>query len=382
MTTTFKLTAGATTYELAIDGTVATDTGAFGTWSIDGTNQIVLKPSAGGAGIAISAVWKFNESNQLCLYQGTTLALNFHSATVRPQYRLANNLLEVRPSQTSSFDFRLTCKWEIDDKVNLKATMGTAVSLIDGFADDKKSRFVYWFKDKQAAGAAPYLLVFSGEWQRDESVKDAVRLKFKYGSGANAGTLQLPADARVDPLSNQLYIEYKKDGVARSIGMRGSVQISKSADLIFTIAQQSTTAGGIITKETLVTVQTSFQFNKLKGNLELYVGKTVTPTTQKLVLRGDFALTVGQAGLTINFDYEKESGSGQRTRTAIAVDGTFALADNGAKVTFKYKQDGTNKVFTTEISNVKLGKVRLEGGLNITTTGGQKGVYGFIGISF
>ena len=382
MATNFKLTSGATTYSLGIDGRVTTEAGDFGTWSTDASNQIVLKPAAGGAAIPVSVIWKFNDSNQLCLYQGTTLALNFHSASIRPQYRLADNVLQVRPSQNHSFEFALTCKWEIDDKVNLKATIGTTVSLIDGWADDKKSRFVYWFRDKQATGSAPYLLVFSGEWQRDDSVKDAVRLKFNYGSGANAGTLKLPAEAQIDPLSNQLYLEYSKEGVARSIGLRGSVKIGQNTDLIFSIAQQTTAAGGVITKETAITVQTTFQFNKLKGNLELYVGRTVTPTTQKLVLHGDFALTIGQSGLTVNFDYEKESGSGQRTRTAIAVDGTFALANNGATVIFKYKQEGTNKSFSTAISNLKLGKVRAEAGLNVMTSGGKKGVHGFIGVSF
>ena len=46
--TTFTLSSGATTYTLAIDGTVATDAGAFGTWNVDASNQIVLKPSSGG----------------------------------------------------------------------------------------------------------------------------------------------------------------------------------------------------------------------------------------------------------------------------------------------------------------------------------------------
>ena len=65
-----------------------------------------------------------------------------------------------------------------------------------------------------------------------------------------------------------------------------------------------------------------------------------------------------------------------------STDGTFALADNGATVKFKYKQDGATKTFTTEIANVKLGKARLEGGLNLATSGGSKGIYGFLGVRF
>ena len=58
------------------------------------------------------------------------LALNFHSATLRPQFRLADNVLDVRPSQNASFEFALTCRWEIDASVKLKTTIGTTVSLI------------------------------------------------------------------------------------------------------------------------------------------------------------------------------------------------------------------------------------------------------------
>jgi hypothetical protein len=101
------------------------------------------------------------------------------------------------------------------------------------------------------------------------------------------------------------------------------------------------------------------------------------------VVRGAFALTIGQAGLTINFDYEKESGTGQLTRTVIAVDGTFAIGTDGATVKFKYKQNGANKTFETQVSNLKLGKARLEGGLNLRMADGkEKSVYAFIGVSF
>jgi len=377
---TFNLTSSGKTYVISTDGSVSTTDGLFGNWSTNSANQIVIKKTGGSTSVKIDSDWKFNASNQLCLQQGGQDVFNFASGGARPRYRMANNVLQIRPSADFSFEFTLHCKWELDGQINLKVTVGKAASTLDGWVDDKKSRFIYWFRDKQAVGA-PYALEFSGAWERDHTTAQEVRLVFKYEAEGVKGAFSLPSKAIVDAARNHLYLEYQKSGVTRRIEMRGSLEISDNFDLIFTISQQTNSAGGVVTKETRIEVETTFKFDNLSGSLELYVGKTVTATTQKLVIGGAFKISFGDNGLDLNFSYSKSAGIGQPAAIAIAVGGSFTWNSGKGALAFSYEKDGSKQTVTVQ-SNFLLGDVRTEIGLNITKDGQQYGIYGFLGISW
>ena len=376
----FNLTSDGKSYAIDTDGSVSTSVGPFGTWTTNADNQIVVKKTTGGASLKIDVGWQFNASNQLCLFQGSEQIFNFASGGARPRYRLANNVLQIRPSGSLSFEFFLYGKWELDDKINLKVTIGKLASKLEGWADDKKSRFIYWFRDKQVLGA-PYSLDFSGAWERDEKVNNEIRLVFNFEAEGTKGRFVLPGRALVDSARNLLYLEYQKDGVTRRIEMRGSLEISKDLDLIFTISRQTNAAGGVLTKETQIAVKTTFTFDNLSGGLELFVGKAVTPTSQKFAIGGAFKATFGDRGLDLHFSYAKTSELGRPAVVAIAANGCFTWNSEKNLVEFSYEREGGMQKLTLK-SNFMLGNVRTEVGLNITKDGKQYGVYGFLGLSW
>lgn len=380
--TTFKVSSGSSTYNLGTDGSVTTAAGAFGTWGTNASGQIVVKKTDGSVLSPIDVAWQFDKNNQLCVAQSGQPVFNFTAGGARPQFRLASNVLQVRPNNSISFEFALHCKWSIDANVNLSVTIGTTSSTLNGWADDKKSQFIYWFRDKQSV-SAPYALIFGGSWNRDPSAANEIHLKFDYVADGIQSSFSLPAVAKVDKLSNQLYLEYSKEGMARSIALRGSVQVTSAMDLVFTISQQTSSDGGVITKQTDIQVATTFQFNNLTGNLELLVGKVNNPAThaQSIAIGGHFSTLIGANGLDINFNYEKVSGSGVPTKAALALAGSFKTDQNG-KVVFSYKKDGAQQSLNLDWSDLTLGPVRVEGGLNVSKDGTQKGVYGFLGLSW
>ena len=366
--TTFNLTSGGKTFIMNTDGTVAAATGPVGTWTTNATNQILVKKSAGGADEKIDVGWEFNASNQLCLKQGQQIVFNFTTG-VRPLLRLADNILQVRPNPGFSFEFPLQCKWEVDAQINLKVTIGTATSTISGWVDDKKSRFIYWFRDKQGSNI-PYALEFSGAWERDTSKPDEIKLIFKFNAAGTQQTFTLPHRAVVNAAQNQLFISYQKDGVMRRIEFRGSVEVSSNLDLIFTIARQTTSNGGVVTQETTIAVAATFEFDNLKGGLAFFVGKTVTDNTQKLVISGQVNVVFGNAGLDLNFNYSKVGGTGQTAVVALALNGKFTWDQGKSALIFAYQRNGQVQTLSLA-SKFTLGEVRSEIGLNITKDGQQ-----------
>ena len=216
---------------------------------------------------------------------------------------------------------------------------------------------------------------------RDDSATKEIRLIFKFQAEGVKGTFSLPSKAIVDATRNHLYLEYQKSGITRRIEMRGSLEISDNFDLIFTISQQTNSAGGVITKETRIEVETTFKFDNLSGSLELFVGKTVTTTTQKLVIRGAFKISFGDNGLDLNFSYSKSSTASQPAVVAIALSGSFSWNQGKGVLSFSYQKEGSKQSLIIQ-TNFMLGDVRTEAGLNITKDGKEYGVYGFLGLSW
>ena len=151
----FNIVSNNKTYTINTDGTVSTVEGKFGTWNTNADNQLVIKKDGANSSIKVDVDWKFNGSNQLVLQQGGQDLYNFHSGGARPRMRLSENVLQIRPSSDFSFEFALHSQWELDAKVNLKVTIGKASSVLDGWADDKKSRVMYRLRGKKAGKVAP-----------------------------------------------------------------------------------------------------------------------------------------------------------------------------------------------------------------------------------
>ncbi len=373
----FNLTSGANNYTLDTDGTFSLAGGTSGKWSVHDSGDVRLQ-AAGAADVRIPVAWSFTADNQLIVKQGATLAFNFHTAGLSPLFRLAANVLEVRPSIAQSFEFTVPFTWKLEANCNLTAQLGATQSTLDGFVDDKRGRMVFFFSDKKRP-SSQYFLVFSGEWSRsaDPAHADQIRLVFTYKQKGVTASFVLPSGA--DVKDNRLTFSYQKSGTTRGIQLLGSVRISDNFDVTFSIAQQTYPAGGEIVKATTITVQTAFVMKNLSGALEL----TLANSNQTLAISGSFNASIGPDGkLSIDFNYAKEKDSGALAKLSIAIGGSFTTND-GTTFTFSYTRATTGAQVYQVSGAGQIGSAAINGGLQVSVPGlGQRTVTGFLQLSW
>jgi hypothetical protein len=380
---TFKLTKNGAEYELDTQGRVVAGTGQSGSWATSTKNQIVVTREA-GAKLVFPVDWRFNDSNQLWLLQDGREVLNFGEEP--PEFSMRGNALVVPPGDSISFTFSLYPRWKLDEKNNLVAALGEQESVIEGYVDDTSSRFLFWFEDEKSGMDGEYLLVFNGAWARDPGEKRQIQLVFKGKvEGAN-----LPfafklnkAESYVDPAHNHLVLEFDTSKGRRRVELRGSLSISESFGLAFTVGEQRGIEGGVLVEQREIRAASTFELDKLSGTLEVYVGKKWTPEAQKLVIGGEFQARLGETGLDLTFSYEQSrllGGLPVPATVAIAVGGVFTW-DKG-KIRFSFEQAG--KRSSVEVTGqVELeDTVSLDFGVTFQTDQGRKRVKGFLGISW
>jgi hypothetical protein len=381
---TFKLTRNGDVYTFDTQGGVRTDAGPLGHWATNTNNEIVVTPDA-GARLTFPVGWRFNDSNQLLLLQedGTEI-LNFGDEP--PEYALRTNALVVQPGDSVSFKFELYPQWGLDSQNNLRVVIGDQESTLEGYVDDSSSRFIFWFKDEQSGGDSEYMLVFSGAWAQDASVKSSVALVFrgKVGGTSLQFTFKLAkAESYVDPAHNHLVLEYDTSKGRRRVELRGSLRISEKLGLTFTISEQRGIEGGVLVEQRQIRVACTFEFNRLSGNLELYVGAKRTPKSQKLTIGGAFQARLGSAGLDLVFTYEQERSLGGAPvvgTVALAVSGVFTW-DHG-RVTFSFERAGKRMKLDVTGQIEFEDTVSLDFGVTFESDQGRKRVKGFLGVSW
>lgn len=374
----FHLTSGANTYALDTDGTFTLNAGQSGKWTVHDSGDILLQ-SDGAADMRVPVEWRFNGSNQLFVKQGANTVFNFHTTGLRPMLRLISNVLQVRPSAALSFEFTVPFAWSLEANCNLTARLGAASSTLDGYIDDKKGRMIFLFSDKQNL-VSQYALMFNGEWSRSADPVKAgdIHLVFAYQQNGATATFILPTGA--DVKDNHLVFSYQKNGTSRSVQLLGSVKVSDNLDVSFTIAQQTNSAGGVVTKETTITVSTAFTWTNLSGGLDL----TLVNSNKQISITGSFNATIGAGGkLQIDFNYAKENGAtGQSQKLTLAVEGSFTTAD-GATFTFSYKRSPGNAAVMTVTGSGQLGAVGVTGGIQVTLPNGtHRTVAAFLQLSW
>lgn len=381
----FKLTAdNGVTYDLDTQGTASAGGQRVGTWTTDARNAIVITPTTGAA-TAAEAEWRFTDENHLTLHDDSGELCDFGADA--PAYALVGNALEVQPGDSVAFKFRLYPKWSLDSDNNLVFEVNGTQSTLKGYVDDSSSRFIFWFED-QSQALPEYMLVFQGRWDRAAGDK-AVNLVFR---GQVTGTTHKFAfslqkgDTYVDPASNHLVIEYQSSQGLKRVELRGSLSIiekpGKKLGLSFAIAEQRGLEGGVLVESREIKVDTTFEFDRLTGQLQLYVGKVRTAASQKLTIGGTFEARLGTVGLEIGFLYQRQTFGGQPPITAVvslAVNCAFTFK-NG-KILFTYLRAGKSQTFEVK-GELVFGKVGIDLGVVLTNDPGGRVVKGFLGISW
>lgn len=350
-----------------------------GRWGTDGKNQIVVNKGGGGGSLAVAVDWAFDENNRLTISQGGKVVFTLANTTDGlPGYRIdKDNRLVVDPDGDRDFEFALTCQYGFDEHANLVVAINGQASVLDGFVEDNASRFRFMFDDREMP-TFPSSLVFNGEWQRVTSAANEIRLQFVLQDPAQqlAGkALVMPAAARVDPTRNHLVVVYaSKTKGERRLQFQGSFRFGENYTLEFRIDQVKD--GGV--RKSSITVDATFEFDVVRGALQLYVGKTRTASSQVLEIGGSLQARLKQGQLTWTFAYRKATSGGQSVVT-LATQLEFVFK-NG-KVLISYTQNGKTRTLDVTAKLVR-DDFAVSGGLSIVNDPGGRQLKAFVGISW
>lgn len=377
----FKLTQGADTYDFDVFGPVKDKNGtAVGTWGTDKNNKIVVKRNA-GAPLSFDVEWKFNANNQLCLNSGGQEVFNFHAVGNRPYYYTQDAVLKVRPDQNRAFGFELRGEWDITDKHDLSFTVGGVTSIIDGYVQDERSRFMYHFFDKKDITQRS-VLGFVGQWSHMLDADGTPKLDFNYQrEDGTVDTFGLPKGVVIDTTVNQFIYEYDKKGHKYRIQFAGFLKVSEDFTITYDIDRQVSQSGAEQVAATSFTIKAQISKKAFAGNIEFAVKKmdgTVGAST--LALRGNFTAVRGQTRLQVGFSFEQVRGASVVT-TKFGFNGT--LEWRGGKVQWTFERNATKTTIAIAATDIKLGPARIDAVLNLINEHGQMaGVYFLLGVSF
>lgn len=379
---TFQLKQGATTFDFDTAGTVASNGAAAGTWTTNKTNQIVLTDNAGNA-TNFDVTWAFNASNQLVVGQNGNDLLNFDtSAENRAFYSTRDAVLEVLPDISSTFSFDLHGGWALTSDHRLQFTVNGKASIINGFIQDPRGRFMYHFfnQDDQTQES---ILGFVGSWSSASNANGDPTLTFTYTKeDGSQGTFTLPQSIAINRSLNQLMYEYNKDDQTFRLQFQGFLSISPTFQISYAIDRQVSKQGGQQVASTTITLDAVFTANDFTGDLELQLKKQDgSLSTTTLTIAGNFTALLGSAQLQVGFSFNQVR-SGNTVTTNFGFNGTLKLTDIG-QVQWQFQMNAQS-ITVSLAGQIQLKDgIRADGRLVLTSQNGTvKSVTGMFGISF
>lgn len=373
----FALKVGNAILTLDTDGSVH-DTAAnkVADWTTEG-NKIKVRKAGGGADL-VDVAWAFNDRNQLTIAQAGKVVFTLAGTTDGlPGFHLDKNRLVVDPDGDRDFSFPLDCLWGLNGDGNLVVSINGKESVLDGFIEDTKSRMRFQFDDKDAS-SFPNSLVFAGQWERVAQAESEIRLHFVLDDPAleiAAKPMNLPAAVRVDPQRNHLALVYQsKSGGEHRLQFMGSFEIRSDFTLSFRI--DDVKEGGL--RKSRIEVQTTFAFDVVRGNLQLYVGRERSDKAQVLEVGGTLSATLRKGQLDWSFAYRKAT-SGGKNNVTIATALSFVADDK--RILVKYTQDGKTRQLDVT-AKLTTENFTASGGLTIANDAQGRQLKAFIGVSW
>ncbi len=393
MAKSFKITKDdGKTWKFDIKGNVTEDDTSVGVWNTDENNNLVVYQTTAtmtlpidfsslGAPIATLPVkWKFNTKNQLCIKNtdGTQL-INFHKTGGTPFYATRDAVLQVRPLMGFAFGFELRGEWDITDSHDLSFTVGTEVSIIDGFVQDSRSRFMYHFFDQQNI-AINSVLGFVGQWQ--SKVVDGVpMLDFSYKrADGTTDVFSLPGSMTIDRGTNQFLYQYDKDDQTFQIQLLGFLEVSDNFHITYTLDQQMSRAGEEQVASTTFTLQARYSNQKFSGELNLQLTRDDGTGGTELTLGGQMTAVIGRTQLRVGFSYSQMR-DGDSVQSTFGFNGT--LTWDGGRVDWNFEHNAENTTLSISAQDIRLGSARADARLNLVSSDGRiQSVRFLFGINF
>ena len=378
-----QLTKNNETFLIEPLGTVTQNNVAVGKWKTDQTNKIVVTRNDNST-IPFDVVWEFNSDNQLVV-SAAGKKFNFTEVTANvPRYETQDAVLVVKPNKDQAFSFELRGDWALSESHDLSITMNGKTSVIDGFVNDPRSRFMFHFSNKKNLLQGS-VLGFVGDWSEFVDATGQPRLKFVYKRAGQAdGEFVLPKGVVVDKSMNQLMYEYDKDGKKRRIQLVGTLMISDDFQINYALDRQTSSDGQQQVASTTFTFNAAFKKNNFTGDLDLAIKKqdgTVGATT--ISISGKFTAVLGSARLLAGFTFEQNR-AGNKTTTTFGFAGKLEFKQGSIQWAFT-TDNTTTKTITLAVNvDINIGNsTQLDARLNLAMENGQlKGVTFFLGIAF
>ena len=364
-------------------GTVSQNSNAVGKWKTDQANKIVLTKTDNTT-LAFDVTWEFNSDNQLVV-SAAGKKFNFTEvATNVPRYETKDAVLVVKPNKDQPFSFELRGDWSLTKEHDLSITLNGKTSIIDGFVNDPRSRFMFHFSNKKNLLQGS-VLGFVGDWSEFVDDTGQPRLKFSYKRAGQAnGEFVLPKGIVVDKAINQLMYEYDKDGKKRRIQLVGTLLISDDFQINYGLDRQTTADGQQQVASTTFTFNAAFKKNNFTGDLDLAIKKqdgSIGTTT--ISISGKFTAVLGNTRLLAGFTFEQNR-AGNKTTTTFGFSGKLEFKQGSIQWAFA-TDNTTSKTITLAINvDINLSNhTQLDARLNLAMENGQlKGVTFFLGIAF
>lgn len=387
----FKLTKDGQTFELDSSGSASKAGNKIGVWttSADDDNKIVIKPDSGNP-TTIDVQWTFNEFNQLTLRAGGQEVYNLHQPGVRPGYELVDNVLNVKPDNSKAFGFDLNGDWAMNDSHDLTVSFKGVTSVIDGFVEDTKSRFVYHFFTKTGDQMLSRL-IFAGEWESQVNDGDPL-MRFQGTRKSKVGTqtqdkefeLALPGKVMFDKTINQLVYDYDKKGFSHRLQFAGQLNISSK--FVITYKLDSFKAGGkTLVASTTIQIKAVYDTPTFGFDLQLTILKNNGQPGTTFIIGGSFTKDLGGAKLKVAFSYTFSKVQGQPSASqTLSFSGSLKPKDNG-ELTWEFSTNTATRITTVgfAVTDFRIGDVMANAKLNFQTESGKLvGVHMLFGFSF
>jgi hypothetical protein len=377
----FTLTKGSDKFDFDIAGTVSKAGTKIGTWSTDKTNNIVVTKDAGGQD-SHTVSWKFNQDNQLTISSGGNPVFNFNATSgIRPVYSTQNAVLNVRPNQNNVFTFKLRGEWDVSANHDLTFTVNGVTSVLDGFVQDPRSRFMYHFFNKQNL-MQESILGFVGQWNfANDNGVPTMKFEYKREDGTS-DTFALPKGIVVNRSVNQFMYQYNKQNHTFAIQFVGLLKVSEDFQLTYSIDRQVSQTGQEQVASTTFTIQAVLNKKNFSGDIEFFIKKTDgTVGTTAIGLRGNFTARLGSTALQVGFTFSQVRGPNVVT-TTFGFNGSLKLG-SGGQIVWSIDKNSTSTVIAISASDIKLGPARLDGRLNLVSANGEVvGVQVLFGVAF
>ncbi|MBS1807678.1 MAG: hypothetical protein JST84_05750 [Acidobacteria bacterium] len=365
-------------------GTVSKNDVVIGKWQTDSANKVIVTKDD-HTKLSFDVAWAFNADNHLVMSAGDK-QFDFHSvAENRVFYRLEDAVLQITPKEGEAFLFELQGDWELTPTHDLGVTISGQKSVIDGFVNDSKSRFIFHFRDKQDPLSGS-MLGFRGTWESKQGADGKALLTFSYKQrGKPDGAFSLPQGVAFNTSMNQLMYEYKKGGKVRRIQFIGALEITENFQITYGLERQTASNGTEMVGSTKFVLRASFSQKSFTGNLDLSLQKTDGNAGGTVFsIRGNFTAVRGSVSLRAGFTYTQRTGDALAPSTTRTFGFNTQLTHKNGKIQVNFlTTNSTTKSIVLEINvDIRLGQAHVDSSLNLTMENGEvKGVTFMLGVS-